>query len=94
MSGGLRKTAFAMQRVGIEKILVAVGHVVFGPYLEGWKRKAAFDVFDDQHGELESILGAEVDNSPIEDIPHRVFEVLRLEQRDEVGDLIEPVGCV
>ena len=72
MSGRLNrlgKTPFAMQRVGVEKILVAVRDVVLGPHLEGWQRKAALDVLDDQHCELESVLGAEVDDSAIEDIP-------------------------
>ena len=51
-------------------------------------------MIDDHHGELDTILGSEVDTLTGEDFIDCGVEVLRVDQADEVRDLVETVRLI
>ena len=46
------KSAFTMERVGVEQVLVPIAEEIFGPWLEGRHGNAGFYVLDHHHGQL------------------------------------------
>ena len=83
-----------MQRVRVQAVCLRVRQEVPRPRFEIRKREQRFDVVDDNAGELDPVLRAEVDALPFEDVVDRVAEVVRVHERNEVTHLIDPIRLV
>ena len=80
-----------MERVGVEEVFVSVGQKIGGPGLERRHWYATLDVLHDHHRELKSILRPKIHLLSLEDAIDRRLEVVGLEERYEMADLIQPV---
>ena len=83
-----------MERVRVQLVAVPMHEEVFQPHLEGWERQEGFDSLDDEHGELQLVTGAKVHRLLLRDALHRLLEVIRSHQGDQVGHLVQPIRGV
>ena len=88
------KSSFTVEGVGIEHVLLPVGDEVLDPCFEWWHGNTCLDVFDDEHTELQAILGAEVYSLAFQNRVDGRLETFGVNERDEVAHLIEPIGLV
>ena len=80
--------------MGVEHVLLPVGDEVLDPYFEWWHGNTCLDVFDDEHAELQAILGAEVYSLALQNRVDGRLETFGVNERDEVAHLIESIGLV
>ena len=80
--------------MGVEHVLLPVGDEVLDPCFEWWHGNTCLDVFDDEHTELQAILGAEVYSLALQNRVDGRLETFGVNERDEVAHLIEPIGLV
>lgn len=83
-----------MERVGVHAVGAGACQIVGGPGLEVRKGELVFDEVDDHPSELDSVATAEVDRLPVEDRVDCAIEIIRVDETDEVGDLVDPIRLV
>ena len=49
-----------MEGVRVEHVLLPMGQEVLDPHFKRWHGNTCLDVLDDEHAQLQSILGAEI----------------------------------
>jgi hypothetical protein len=83
-----------MEGVRVEGVGLLVPQKIFGPDLEGGQWEMEVDELHYHHGELEDVLGSEVHGFPCKNPVDGLLEVSRLDQGDEVADLVQAIGGV
>ena len=83
-----------MEGVRVQPVGLWVGQEIPHPRFEVGKGDQPLDMIDDYHGELNAVLGPEVDALAGEDLVDRFVEVWRVDQTDQVRYLIETIRLI
>ena len=83
-----------MEGVRVQHVLLPMGEEVLDPHFEGWHGNTSLDVLDDEHAQLQSILGADIYSSALQNRVDGCLEAFRVYEGDEVAHLIEPLGLI
>src|SRR5688572_9458914 len=83
-----------VKRGRIAFVLVTMREIIFGPNFEWGKGQPPLELLHDRHGQLEAVARAKIDVAAVEHLFDDMAKHIRLDQRDQVRDLIGAVGIV